>query len=229
MNKKIIYIYALLIMVAAGANASAQTQARPDVGGMFSAKISTDLTRRLSLGLEEELRLRDYFTSFNRLSTTIDADYTIIDRRLKIGGLYSYMITNNDAGLARHNHRLAAHVELRQDMGRFRLSLRGRYQSTFRQAVDKTYKVNPKNYIRTRLDLLYTPWGSAMDHSLSAEAFFLMDPYGNSLSKMRFQYTSQYRLDRRQRLEWSLRVDTPLADREDPLVVQLGIGYKFQL
>lgn len=223
LKKGLTYLAALL---AAILPVAAQQEA--DLGAMFEAKVTKSLSQRWEVGLEEELRLQNNLTQYDRSVTSATVEYAILPKRLKAGALYSFLNVYNNDHLYQNRHRYALMLRARQEIGNIRLSLRVRYQSTYKQEVSKTYKINPENYLRTKLEIAYKMRRSRWEPSLSGELFYtLNDPYRNVVDRIRTEFVLDYRLDRRQYLAGVVRVDIPIQDKEPQTVVKFGLSYKF--
>ena len=197
-----------------------------DLGAIFSVKLNKDLNRQLGISFEEEVRLLTNNTGFDRLTSSVGIEYTII-KRLKAGVFYNYMYVYNSDFLYESRHRYYANLSYKYGINRkLTLAWRTRFQGTCRDESRGEYRINPKYVLRNRLEAEYNILGTRWKPYLSAEATnSLNNPLGNEIYKLRFQGGTNYRLDRTNYLEFFLRADEYLV-WPDPRVISIGVGYK---
>lgn len=222
MSKYSVFIVLLFVSLSVFAQ-----ERETDVGGIFSLQLNKDLTPRLELSYEAELRLLSNNTGFERATSSIGAEYTIISKKLKAGVFYNYMYVYNSSFRYESRHRYYANLSYKQKISRkVTLSWRSRFQGTYRDENRGEYKINPKYVLRNRLEAEYSISGSRWKPYFSVEATnSLNDPLRNEIYKLRFQGGTSWRLDRTTYLEFYLRADEYLVG-EDPRVISVGVGCK---
>ena len=200
-----------------------------DLGAAFSIQLQKSLGRKVEISLEEELRLLNNNANFDRLASTVGADYSIIDKKLKVGVYYCYLYMYNSDFFYENRHRYYLSLNYKEHFGKYTVSWRGRLQGTSRDECRGEYKINPKYVLRNRLQVEYSIFGSPWKPYISAETTnSLNDPLGNEIYKLRFQGGTSWRMDRRSYLEFFLRLDEYIAGN-DPRVFSIGVGYKRNL
>ncbi len=129
----------------------------PEFGGRLSVSVDKKLARGLHVSLEEEIRMDNNFGSFDRFHTTLGLSYKVNDY-LKLGVGYAminpYSSSNSAFKSSRHRLMLDATGSLR--FGDWRLSLRERFQATYRSGDMNEYQ-NPRTALtlKSRLKLSY--------------------------------------------------------------------------
>ena len=158
--KKTVLTIALIVFAGFGfPSLKAQTDVDldPEFGGRLSVSIDKKLARGLHVSLEEEIRMDNNFGSFDRFHTTLALSYKVSDY-LKLGVGYAminpYSSSNSAFKSSRHRLMLAATGSLR--FGDWRLSLRERFQATYRSGDMNEYQ-NPRTALtlKSRLKLSY--------------------------------------------------------------------------
>ena len=158
--KKTVLTIALIVFAGFGfPSLKAQTDVDldPEFGGRLSVSIDKKLARGLHVSLEEEIRMDNNFGSFDRFHTTLALSYKVNDY-LKLGVGYAminpYSSSNSAFKSSRHRLMLAATGSLR--FGDWRLSLRERFQATYRSGDMNEYQ-NPRTALtlKSRLKLSY--------------------------------------------------------------------------
>jgi len=197
-----------------------------DIGGIISAQFNKKLNKHFELGFEEEVRLVSNNTGFNRLSSGMGLEYTII-KRLKCSVFYNYMYMYDGKNNYESRHRYYINLSYKRALNRkLTLAWRTRFQGTYRDEDRGMYKINPKYVLRNRMEAEYSILGTRWKPNLSMEASYsLNDPMGNEFYKLRFQGGTSWRLDRTTYLDFFVRADKYLTEKNQQ-IISLGVGYK---
>jgi hypothetical protein len=193
-------------------------------------ELTKDLNRFFSLGMEEEVRLIDNNIGFDRNITSLGLDYSLFDKRVKVGAYYAFIYLYNNDYLFEPRHRYYFNLSYKQPLGAFTLSWRGRLQGTCRDENRGEYKINPKYIMKNKFEAEYTIFGSPWKPYLSCDlSTSLNDPVlGYELGRTRYQGGVSWRLDRTTYLDFFLRYDRYLSGK-DPHVMSIGVSYKMKL
>ena len=219
----------LLFFLLIPALSFSQSERETNVGASLAVDLEKDLSRFLSLGFEEEVRLVDNNVGFDRSVTSLGLDYSLFDKRVKLGAYYAFIYLYNNDYLYESRHRYYFNISYKQPVNSFTFSWRGRVQGTYRDENRGEYKINPKYMMKNKFEVGYTIWGSPWKPFLSCDfSTKLNDPVaGYELSRMRFQGGVSWRLDRTTYLDFSVRHDRYLSD-DDPNVWAVGVTYKMK-
>ena len=130
-------------------------------GARLSASAEKKLARGLRVSLEEEVRLDDNFTSFNRLQTTIGLKYKV-GNHLRVGVGYAMIngYSSKQSQFKSARHRLMVEGTGFYRTGQWELSLRERLQFTIRTGDFNAYQ-SPRTAImlKSRLQVKYKGMG----------------------------------------------------------------------
>lgn len=119
-----------------------------DTGARISGGVSWSIIpKRFSVSLDEELRIKDNFSNFNKSYTSAAAEYRILPF-LKTEASYSFIMTKNSSGVWRNRHRGALSLTGTWSPGRWKFSLKEKLQATY-----KAYDINLFQAPRTDLAL----------------------------------------------------------------------------
>lgn len=159
MKTRFLVIFAIAFSAFGFPSLKAQTDVDldPEFGGRLSVSVDKKLARGLHVSLEEEIRMDNNFGSFDRFHTTLGLSYKVNDY-LKLGVGYAminpYSSSNSAFKGSRHRLMLDATGSLR--FGDWRLSLRERFQATYRSGDMNEYQ-NPRTALtlKSRLKLSY--------------------------------------------------------------------------
>lgn len=105
--------------------------AQDDLGSSLSADITKRVIPGLNLSLEEDFRLRDNLSEVDRFSTTLELSYKPW-KFLKLGGAYNLINYNHETKGWEVRHRYYFFATGSYRINRFTVSLRERFQSTYR-------------------------------------------------------------------------------------------------
>jgi hypothetical protein len=256
--KKIICLMAVLL-VPHFSFLYAQTD---DFGMWYELGVEKKLSKKWSLGFEGEFRTRNNSRTADRWSAGLSAEYKFV-KGLKASAGYTFLYDNNGEELTYKNnlpnkwtpsywgarHRLYAGLTGSVNWNRFTLSLRERWQYTYRpEAQEKKYnfqwnedandnsyisgyqkesvKGKGKHVLRSRLQLGYDIPNCKFDPSLSTEMFAA----GNGIEKMRYQLGIDYKYKKQHVFSLTYRYqnisgDDDDNDRNSHLI---GLGYTFK-
>jgi hypothetical protein len=192
--------------------------------------LEKDLSRFLSLGMEEELRLVNNNVGFDRSETSVGVDYSFFDKKIKLGAYYVLLYLYNNDFAYEIRHRYYFNLSYKQPVGAFTLSWRGRLQSTYRDESRGMYKINPKYVMKNKFEIDYLIWGRPWEPYLSCD-FSTMLNYpvmGCELTRMRLTGGVSWRLNRTAYLDFFLRMDEYWSVG-DPRVLAIGVTYKTKL
>jgi hypothetical protein len=222
--------YILLLLLLFTRPLSAQQENRTETGMSLSFAAGRDLHRNLNINFEEEVRLITGSNGFDRTVCTLGLDYSLFDRRIKIGACYAFIYLYNDDHIYESRHRFFLNLTFRQNQEPFTFSWRIRLQETLRDNSRGRYRINPRCVMKNKLEIEYAIWGKPWKPFLSCDfSTNLNDPETRyDLIRLRFQGGVNWRLDRTASIDFFVRRDEYLKNR-DPHVVSLGVAYRLRI
>lgn len=248
MKSKVLYLLALLMLPLASAAQS------DDFGVWTSVGVEKKINKKVSVGLEAELRTRDDVSELDRWSVGLDGQYKIT-KWLKVSAGYSLLNDNNRKityketngrpnKLAEYwgvRHRFNVSLTGSRKFGNLQVSLRERWQYTYRpsKTIDqrwdfddeefdnkpKTYNARGKNVLRSRLQLSYDIPNCHVEPYVSAEAFNAW-----SVEKMRYTAGADWKISKKHAVGIYYLYQSVHDDDDDnePNRHVLGVEYKFK-
>ena len=242
----------LLTVIAALALAT-PAAAQSEGGMLIEADAEKKITKDLSIGIGGDFRTREDFTTVDRLSLGVKADYKLTSW-LKADAGYKLLNTNfrekydyKTSGAYNHwrpaywgtKHRFYASLTADyKPLKHIRLSLRERWQYTYRpettvdrwdydeeQWEDKVRSALGKNQLRSRFQIEYLPEKSLFAPYGSAELYNAW-----SVEKQRYTVGTGIRLSKHQSLNVFYRYEkhNGTDDDSDPDMHYIGVGYKYK-
>ena len=142
--KKSLYIFlSLLLSIPMSLFAQVDDKQDAEVGARISASVDKKIIKGLHISLEEELRFDNNFRSFDRFHTTLSVKYKVHDNiRLGLGYALINPYKSSSASFKSSRHRLFFDVTGTLHLGNWNLSLKERFQATFRSGDFNQYQ-NP--------------------------------------------------------------------------------------
>lgn len=211
--------FILLLLSCTALSVSAQD----DFGGNISVELSKKLGKKVDLSLEEEVRLTQNMSHFDRSATTLGADFKLIKKYLKGGVAYSALVYNeNNYRLL--DHRAIASLSGSAYAGNFEFSLRARYQATFLdESYGNSHKVNPKQIIRGKAEVEYDIAKIKLNPYISAEAYY--EVAKKDCNRFKYSVGAKKKINKHNSIGLGFQLDDKL--KSNNYYVLLGYGYKF--
>ncbi|MCR5115618.1 MAG: DUF2490 domain-containing protein [Bacteroidales bacterium] len=142
--------------------ASSQTIEKlpPEVGARVSVGIDKKIIKGLHITLEEEARFDNNFKGFDRLQTSLMLKYKV-HKNIKLGLGYAFITPYNSDNKSFQNfrHRLMLDITGTLHFGKWNLSLKERFQWTYRAGEINIYQ-NPRNLLSLKSRLMIRYKGS---------------------------------------------------------------------
>jgi hypothetical protein len=219
------FITGLLILPV---SLSAQSQALYG-GASLSASVEKELSRYFDLNVENEVRFFNNPIGFERNVTDAGLDYSLFDRKFKIGVYYAFLYLYNDNRRFEARHRSYFNLSYKEIVGQWTFSWRGRWQITHRNESRGEYKINPKQILKNKFQIEYSIFGKPWKSFISCDLYNdINNPAGNYLSRIRYQGGVSWRLNRTDYVDFFARYDR-YADSREPAFLSLGVSWKWKL
>lgn len=250
MKKTTLSIICTLVIALMPVSGFAQSD---DFGIWASVGAEKKLGKKWAVGLEAEMRTRDDVGTMDRWSVGVGGTYKVTSW-LKAGAGYDLLFDNNekysyhDDGTPNKRakywgtrHRFYVQLTGGVDLGRFNLSLRERWQYTYRpektvserydydqedyDGEEKTYRGKGKNVLRSRLTAKYDIRHCPVTPFASAEIYNAWN-----LQKTRYTVGAEWKISKQHSVELYYRYQDVNNDDEDNEGNShiLGVGYQFK-
>lgn len=251
MKTRLTTMAALLLLVPLAVSAQDDGDKDDDFGLWTTVEAVKKVDKKLSVGLDAELRTRDNVGELDRWSVGVTASYKLFPWLKASAGYvliddhvaekYTYHDNGNlnkwTPDYWRLRHRVHVSLTGSTDMGNFTLSLRERWQYTYRpekvvqrwdeddeEWSDKTVSSKAKNVLRSRLQLSYSKKRCPWEPYASVELY-----NGWNVQKGRFTVGTEYKLSKQHVLNAFYRYQHIYdRDDEDPNTHIVGVGYTFK-
>jgi hypothetical protein len=222
-------ILILALLMAGAMPLLAQSERSTDFGAIVTGKFDANLTNKWAIEVEEELRFDHNCTQLDRWLNSVTVEYPFLHNRMHVGLTGGAIRRYNDRGYYENRFRVGVDVNYAETFRRFKFSFRSRVMATFRDENVADYRVNPKLYWRNRLQASYQAPNSRFKYSLSVELHWLLnDPKASVVDNVRTVLSVDYRLSRRQHLEFSARMDNDIQVKKPVDRFYFGITYHYK-
>lgn len=144
------FCLALSVLLSVGLNA--QTQ---DLGMWNTISVNKDITDKFSVGIDQELRLRDNLSTINLVYTNFGATYKVTDF-FKVGLTYRFIDKHKSDFSWGVRNRGYIDLTFRVKPAKFTISYRARFQMEWRGAgYSDRYGNVPEIYLRNQVKISY--------------------------------------------------------------------------
>jgi len=213
----------LLLVVLSTISLSAQTT---DVKFWNSYKLSTDIAKKWSADIEQQIRFNNNISSFDFALTELSIGYKINKHFDLAGGLrYSYLENSSDAGIDSYD-RFRWMADVKFDTELFTKDLKANVRLRYQESREVAGTDSPDRYLRTRIQLEYN-LSKLVDPDLSYELYYKFAQPGEFRAH-RINLSADWRLIKKLHLEtsyiyqWEINVKDP--DMEH--IIAVGLKYK---
>ena len=197
-------------------------------GGLLVGAEAQKSVRSWSFSVGGEFRFNQWVTNYDRGKLQADIGYSCWQKRIKISIGYDYINKHSKEDAFFHRHRVNLSLGIGEKFGRFRLSYRAKFQTTFYDIQRESVRFNPKIYMRNRVELTYSFYGKPVKLFCSGEFFWrLYHPDKNIIDEVRAIVGVDYKVRKDHTLSFFLRSDNEVQVKNPEYAVYLGIGYKF--
>lgn len=201
-----------------------------DYGTWLEVKLSKEISEKLAIGVDEEVRIFHQFREINRLATSVEADYNFF-KFLKGTAGYTWIYRHdvNDS-FWENRHRYYLQLTGKLNMNRIAFSLRERFQSTYINKDVKGFDYSPENYLRSRIQVAWDVPNSKLQPYASAEMIYqLNNPEGNLVDNWRFTAGTRFPLAKKLQLDTYLRLNQEINVKNPVDLYLIGVTLDWKL
>lgn len=195
-----------------------------------SIGIAYKANKKLSIGLEEQLRLKENASTIDSYFTQLDATYEII-KNVSLGGGLRYIKKNDNQGKVQgyENHfRYHINASYKHKINDFSLKYRLRYQNKNELGISTDDGDVAKQNLRLKASIGYSISNWKLDPKFSAEIFNrLADEDANGLRKLRLTLSTDYKLKKLGKIKLFYRFEKSLNIDTSTIINILGFKYTY--
>lgn len=130
------------------------SQIEKDAGLWTTFTLQKKITKKITIAVDQELRLRENFQRLNLFYTNIGVDYKL-NKHIKISPSYRFIQKVKIDTRVSYRHRLSADLTYKKKFNKFIISERIRYQIEIRDYLTSKKGKLPEQYVRFKTDFKY--------------------------------------------------------------------------
>ena len=189
------YIFLFILLVSN----SKLTGQEKDFNLWTGVQIEKEMFSNLSIDLELNNRLKDNLNQRDESFLDFGINYSIKD--LKLSLLYRFSNENEGISNYSYSNRFSYQRSYKYEIQRFRIDLRSRYQTKYKEWFSSENGFESANYLRNRVKLRYNISGLPIDPLISYEGFTKIDKNSPSLfRKQRVSMGLNYKINKKNTL-----------------------------
>lgn len=169
-------------------------------------------------------------TEIDRISTSLGAAYAITDF-LKAGTGYSWILDHKvKKDLYENRHRYYFYLRGRARIGKFKIDLREKFQSTYYDPAFDDERYSPANELKSRLQISRNFKDAGLEPYANVEMYYqLNDPEGNRIDQWRYTAGMEVDLTKSLILDPFIRIekDVNISDTETFYIA--GVTLKWEI
>jgi len=199
-----------------------------DFGAILGVSYEKKLYKDFSLTIQEEVRFQNNFMCFGRLKSEIGVDYSFLKKRLNAEVNFQHLLYNQLTFL---ENRYRANIALTyaERVRQWKFSYKARFQFLFYDELRGEHMLNPKIYMRNRVEAEYSFSAKPLKIALSSEWFLRVNnPKMNIVDAVRTTLSFNYRLNKESSFTFFLRSNHEIQVRSPEYVYYVGCIYNFK-
>ncbi|MGQ1948340.1 DUF2490 domain-containing protein [Geofilum sp. OHC36d9] len=191
--------------------------------------IEKELTKEISLELEPEWRYLLDEDETDRFSTSLNVDYAF-NKKWKFGVGYTWIHDHDiDDDEYANRNRYSLFVRHKRVFGNWSMSLREKFQSTYYDADNDNKKYDPKNALRSKLEVCYKIKLLHIKPYISGQfRYQLNNPDGNEIDNFRWAFGTDYEISKTVSADFYCQYDKVVNVKEPEAGWVLGTSLKFE-
>lgn len=196
-----------------------------------SIGVEYKVNKRLSLGLEEQLRLENNSSEIDAYFTQFSTSYKVWGN-FSLGGGLRYINKNDNQGKIQgyENHfRYQIDAGYKHKLNKFSLKYRFRYQNKNELGVSVEEGDEVKQYLRFKTALGYNISDWKLDPKLSFEVYKQLDVEGDGFNKLRWTLSTGYKFKKMGELKLFYRIEKELNVSIPSTISILGLKYVYAI
>jgi hypothetical protein len=192
-------------------------------------KLEVKILKKMSVEIEEELRLMDNVTQIDNYFTNVGFSYNFWNN-FTFGGYYRFIKKNELDDRYSNIHRYYFDLEYDKSIGRWELTLRTRYQSAYKNLYSSELGYRPENHSRNKFSLAYDIYRSPLKPEIWFELYYqLNNSDGNVIDKMRIAPELSYSINKSSNIKVFFMIEKEYSVKNPETNYILGIGYVYKV
>lgn len=195
-----------------------------------SLELETDITKRLSFSVEQELRLNNNATSLSDYVTQAGFSYEL-NNYIRLKGYYRFALKSDDDFQQEYEQRIIGDLWSRYEWERFSFYCRLRYQMSFIPEQYAELGMETEQHFRQRFSLKYNVPKTPFTPFFEAEYYYILShPIENYFDKSRYTLGFEHPVIKNLDAEVYFRYQQRRAITKkalDSYILGIGFTYEF--
>jgi hypothetical protein len=215
----------LILITASGIKAQEET----NYGWWTEFGTEKEIANNLDVELSEEIRYFFDLGEIDKFKTNLGLTYKI-SSRLRFGLKYSWTYNHDtEDDFYAHRHRITVSARMKEDVGRFEISLLEKLQFNYYDTEKEDVDYSPKTNLRSLLKIAYNLTTTKIEPFIQAQfRYQLNNPDGNEFDNSRFATGISFPLSNKLEMDTFLQLDKELNRKSPDKIWILGTNLKFE-
>ncbi len=228
-TRRTLFLSGLLLLII-----SCNAQQSKDAGLWATFSIQHQLTKKINLVVDQELRLKENYQRINLFYTNLGIDYKF-NKTLKISPTYRAIQKKRLDGSFSHRHRLMLDISIKKKINKVTLSERIRYQIEVQDLYTSRKGKLAEQFLRFRTDIKYTINDRVTPYFSCELRYQVRSPrgdgptYDNGFHRIRNVAGFEYQLNKRNSVNVYYLLQSEFNISTPESIYILGIAYSLTI
>ncbi len=228
-RKQFIFLFFLLACFYTG-----KAQVSNDAGSWITFSLQHPVSKKLTLVIDEELRLKENYQRINLFYTNLGVDYKL-NSFIKISPTYRAIQKRRLDGSFSYRHRLMLDVIFKKKFEKFTISERVRYQSEVGDYYTSEKGKLVEQFLRLKTDLKLTSLKKISPYISCEVRYQIRDPKGkgpltdNGFHRIRNVIGAEYQIKKNQSVNLYYLIQSEYLISDPETIYILGIAYSLTI
>ncbi len=227
--KRAVLFYSFVLIVVIG-----YSQQRNDAGMWNTLSIQHALTKKISLVIDEELRLKENYQRINLFYTNVGIDYKI-NKFLKISPSYRFIQKKRLEDSYSYRHRFMLDVSIKKKIQKIIVSERIRYQAEVQDFYSSKKGKLAEQFLRFKTDLKYTAFEKVTPYISCEVRYQIHAPrgdgsmYDNGFHRVRNVLGIEYEINKKNSVNLYYLFQTEFNISTPETIYIFGVAYSVSI
>ncbi len=223
-----------LILIFISASFICKSQSRKDAGAWLTLSLQYPISKKTSIVLDQELRLKENYQRINLFYTNVGVDYKL-NKFIKISPTYRSIQKKQLDGNYSYRHRFMLDVTLKKKIKKFTISERARYQIEVADYYTSRKGKLAEQFLRFKTDLKYQLTEKISPYISCELRYQIRSPkgdgplYDREFHRIRNVIGAEYQINKKSAVNLYYLIQSEFEISTPETIYILGIGYSLTL
>ena len=212
------------------ASSVCKAQTINDAGAWLTLSLQYPVSKKTSIVLDQELRLKENYQRINLFYTNVGIDYKL-NKYIKISPTYRSIQKKQLNGNYSYRHRFMLDVTIKKKINKFTISERVRYQIEVADFYTSKKGKLAEQFLRLKTDLKYQLTKKITPYASCEFRFQIRDPkgdgplYDGEFHRIRNVVGAEYLINKKNAINVYYLIQSEFDISSPEIIYILGIGY----